>query len=57
MTHAARHNLARIRRPVLGDALKRQRNRAILAVLLLYLLRRKDLARLCVKDFNQERQW
>ena len=55
--------------PALGDAqarallnappsstLKGQRDRAILAVLLFHALRREELTRLCVKDFNQERR-
>lgn len=55
--------------PALGDAqarallnappsgtLKGKRDRAILAVLLFHALRREELTKLCVKDFNQERR-
>ena len=55
--------------PALGDAqarallnappagtLKGQRDRAILAVLLFHALRREELTKLLVKDFNQERR-
>ena len=39
-----------------ADTLKGKRDRAILSVLLYHALRREELAKLLVKDFNQERR-
>ena len=39
-----------------ADTLKGKRDRAILSVLLYYALRREELTKLLVKDFNQERR-
>lgn len=39
-----------------SDTLKGKRDRAILSVLLYHALRREELTKLLVKDFNQERQ-